>query len=188
MPIRIKVRKAPSLETSSQTQEQVQPKKKMEYIRLDNCFQCPKCPFTCSLENQSTMFYHMKTHENFLPYKCKHCNERYLQKSLLDFHIAARHTSDVKKIQCPCTNCKFEDLRKGNVVIHFNRIHLADLIADIKMPSNEEKCVATCKTCNESFKNMTGFLYHASNCITVPENHAMFSAWNQIQTAGKVGA
>lgn len=196
MPIRIKVRKAPSVDctattttttittaTTTNTTQIVQQPKKLKYIRTDTCFQCPHCEFTSPLDNQSTMHYHMKKHDNFLPHKCKHCNMRFLQKSLLDFHITARHSNDAKKIPCPCETCKYEDLRKGNVVIHFLRMHLKDCIAEIQQPSQQEGCVAHCVMCNASFTNMTGFLYHASNCISVPENHEMFSSWSQIKTS-----
>jgi hypothetical protein len=162
--------------------------KKLEYKKNETSFLCPHCDFTCPLENQSTMHYHLKKHDNFLPHKCKECGMRFLQKSLLDFHMAARHTADTQKIQCPCADCNYADLRKGNVVIHFLRIHLKDLVSQIQKPAQEEGCVAHCAVCNASFKNTTGFLYHASNCITIQQNHSMFSAWNQVQTAGKVGA
>ncbi len=113
---------------------------------------------------------------------------RFSQKALLDSHIAARHsTGEVNKFKCPCEGCKYEDMRKGNVVIHFVRIHLKDLVSQLMTTSQEEGCVAHCSVCNTSFKNKTGFFYHASNCVKVGANHTMFGAWNQIHT-GKVAA
>jgi DNA-directed RNA polymerase subunit RPC12/RpoP len=140
---------------------------------------CGHCSKTC--KNQSTMHYHLKKHEGALPHACGHCNQKFLQKSLLDLHISARHQDIVKQshdaIQCPCANCEYKDIRKGNCLIHFLRVHLKELTMDLKEKSEETGHVASCKGCNKSFKSITQFYYHASGCVAPPETHQFYKEW-----------
>ena len=170
-------------------------------------FICSHCPYTA--KNQSTMHYHLKKHDGALPHACKHCNQKFLQKSLLDLHTSARHPNacghcnhkefeykaqldthivtthtnvvakDVKeKFKCPCNSCGYEDLRKGNRLIHFIRVHLKEYTDSLKVKSVEPNCITSCKSCKKSFKSMTQFYYHASNCVIPPqENHALYKDW-----------
>jgi hypothetical protein len=141
---------------------------------------CTHCDFTA--KNQSTMHYHLKKHEGCLPHPCKHCDARFVQKGLLDMHIKSRHPETLEKkemFKCPCNNCDYEDLRKGNRLIHFVRIHMKDLSDALKTKS--EGNATACKYCNKTFKSMTQFYYHAASCIKPDSNHSMYSMYERIK-------
>jgi len=144
---------------------------------------CSHCPYTARI--QSTMHYHLKKHQGALPHACKHCSQKFLQKSLLDLHISARHkevlqTQEQNKFKCPC--CSYEDIRKGNRMIHFLRVHLKDCTNTLKIPIKDATpYVASCKGCTNQFKSMTQFYYHASSCVTPNETHKYYKDWKSIQ-------
>ena len=143
---------------------------------------CHHCNFTAKY--QSTMHYHLKKHEGALPHPCKHCDARFMQKSLLDLHIRSRHSKTLEKkdmFECPHEGCEYKDLRKGNRLIHFIRTHLTDIVKHLKLPSKDQGCVASCKSCTKSFKSLSQFYYHASNCVTVDENHPEHNNWVSIK-------
>jgi len=145
-------------------------------------YTCSHCTYTARI--QSTMHYHMKKHEGALPHACTHCNQKFLQKSLLDLHISARHQETLAtpqtKFQCPCTNCSYEDIRKGNRLIHFLRVHMKELTDALKEPSKESGYVVQCKGCTNSFKSVTQFYYHASACVHPSKDHPLYSQWNEL--------
>jgi transcription elongation factor Elf1 len=70
---------------------------------VDGIFTCIHCPYTA--KNQSTMHYHLKKHEGALPHACKHCNQKFLQKSLLDLHTTARHPN-------ACNHCNHKEFEQ----------------------------------------------------------------------------
>lgn len=146
-------------------------------------FICQHCEFTTP--NQSTMHYHFKNHEGSLPYPCKHCDVRFIQKGLLDLHMKARHQDklaekDKKKFECPHKGCEYKDIRKGNVVIHYVRIHLQELVEKCKGKTTEQGMVTQCTSCSKSFKNMTNYYYHMKSCLTLQENHNSFKVWKTL--------
>jgi len=145
-------------------------------------FICSHCDYTARI--QSTMHYHLKKHEGALPHSCKHCNQKFLQKGLLELHISARHqetlTEKKEKFQCPCDTCKYEDIRKGNCLIHFVRVHYKELTEAIKRKSKVEGMCAECDSCKKTFKSMTQFYYHASSCIKPPENTILYTQWRSL--------
>jgi len=104
---------------------------------------------------------------------------KFLQKSVLDLHIKSKHSDKVKKeFLCPC--CDYTDLRKGNCIIHFARIHLKELTDKMKQKSAEPNNVAQCSECSKNFKNMTGYYYHLGSCITLEKTHPQYEAWTKI--------
>ncbi len=155
----------------------------LKYIKNANGdFTCPHCEFTAT--HQSTMHYHLKKHDGALPHACKHCDMRFLQKSLLDLHVKSRHTETLEKkdmFKCPCSGCGYEDIRKGNRLIHFVRIHLKKLVDGLKTKSTTEGCVASCTECNQSFKSLTQFYYHAASCVKPAQDHPMFNDWMTVR-------
>jgi hypothetical protein len=147
-------------------------------------FLCQHCQYTA--HNQSTMHYHLKKHEGALPHSCKHCDARFLQKSLLDMHIKSRHSETLEHketFKCPCNGCAYEDLRKGNRLIHFVRVHLKDLTDSLKCKPTDESCIASCKVCSQNFKSLTQFYYHASKCVSPTTEHTLHKEWNQLVSA-----
>ena len=145
---------------------------------------CPHCNYTA--KHQSTMHYHLKKHEGALPHACSHCKMRFVQKSLLDLHIKARHPQATEKkeyVECPVPNCGYKDIRKANCVIHFARIHLREIVDKLKgKPSNkEEKAVCVCTKCDKSFKSATHYYYHAATCISLAPVHPMADMWQQVK-------
>lgn len=166
-------------------------------------FTCSHCVFVA--KNQSTMHYHLKKHEGALPYACNHCNQKFLQKGLLDLHIYSKHPNACtqcnvqeftekaqlekhimmvhdpivpkEKYKCPCEGCEYEDIRKGNCRTHFIRVHLRTFTEAIQQKTNEKGCVTGCNSCNKTFKSMTLFYYHASSCVNLPETHELYSNW-----------
>ena len=143
----------------------------------NNNFICPDCPFTA--HNQSTMHYHMRNHDGTLTHECPDCDMKFLQKCVLDLHIKSKHTTATKKeFSCPC--CTYTDLRKGNCLIHFARIHLKELTDKMKLKAKESSMVAECSECSKNFKNMTGFYYHLGSCVKLPTTHEHYGAWAKI--------
>ena len=148
----------------------------------DGHYVCPHCDVTARI--QSTMHYHLKKHEGALPHACKHCDSRFLQKNLLELHIRSRHkeASEVKAtFKCPCENCEYEDIRKGNRLIHFVRIHLKELALALQTKTDNDGCATSCSCCNKSFKSMTQFYYHASACVKPTAEHPFYSKWVELQ-------
>jgi hypothetical protein len=155
----------------------------LEYFKnASGEFLCQHCQFTA--RNQSTMHYHLKKHEGALPHPCKHCDARFLQKSLLDMHIKSRHSETLEEkltFKCPCEGCVYEDIRKGNRLIHFVRVHLKDLTDSLKCNPTDDSHAASCKACQQTFKSLTQFYYHASKCVAPSKAHPMYTVWNQLK-------
>jgi hypothetical protein len=153
------------------------------YVKnTDGNYVCQHCQFTA--HNQSTMHYHLKKHDGALPHPCKHCDARFLQKSLLDMHVKSRHAETLEEKQtfkCPCKGCSYEDIRKGNRLIHFVRVHLKDCVESLKCNPSEDTMVAGCKSCQQNFKSLTQFYYHASKCVTLTPSHPMAEQWAILQ-------
>ena len=144
---------------------------------------CHHCQFTA--KNQSTMHYHLKKHEGPLPHPCKHCSARFMQKSLLELHIRSRHSETLEKkdtFKCPCGECDYEDIRKGNRNIHFIRIHLRDILDKLNDTPTEPNCMIACKECKHNFKSMTQFFYHAIDCVKVSPDHIHYDEWKYIKS------
>jgi hypothetical protein len=125
-------------------------------------FVCEKCGVT--KKRQNTMHYHMKKHEDKLPYECKHCKKQFLQAASLQIHINAMHTREEKKmLSCPC--CEFSTMTKANRIIHFIRHHCTD---EEKAAACEEKDGKyICKGCNKTCNSNTAFQYHVAGCIKI---------------------
>jgi hypothetical protein len=155
----------------------------LKYIKNnDGSFVCPHCDFTA--KHQSTMHYHLKNHEGALPHPCKHCKARFLQRSLLDLHIRSRHPESLEKketFKCPCEGCKYEDIRKGNRLIHFLRVHFTKYVEMLKEVSKQNDKEITCKKCKNSFKSNTQFIYHSNKCIEPDVTHNDYKAWLTIR-------
>lgn len=158
-------------------------KNKLHYNKNDQDeYVCSHCEFVS--KNQSTMHYHLKKHDGPLPHPCKHCDARFLQKSLLDLHIRARHSETLEKkdmFKCPCNNCDYQDIRKGNRNIHFIRIHLRDVLDKLNDTPTEPNCTIACKECRQNFKSMTQFFYHALGCVKVDSGHEYYDQWMSIK-------
>lgn len=145
-------------------------------------FICPHCNYTAKY--QSTMHYHLKKHEGALPHACTHCKMRFLQKSLLDIHIKARHPQANEKkdyVECPVPNCGYKDIRKANCVIHFARIHLREIVDKLKVKTTEENAICQCSKCNKNFKSATHYYYHSASCISLAPVHPMAELWKQVR-------
>ena len=154
-----------------------------KYVKnTEGHFVCHHCQFTA--KNQSTMHYHLAGHDNVLPHKCKHCEQRFPQKSVLDIHLKLKHaeTLDTKEtFKCPCNGCEYEDIRKGNRLIHFIRVHLKDVVGKLKAKTSVEDCVCACSACDKSFKSSTMFFYHAHACVNPPSTHTHYNEWMSMQ-------
>jgi len=126
------------------------------------------------------MHYHIKVkHTGELEYECADCDMKFSQKSQLNLHIKSRHSKKpVKEYKCPC--CPYTDLRKGNCVIHFTRIHLKDITDKIKLKPTEPNTVAYCSQCSKSFKSMTLYYYHVSSCIRLTDEHPLKNEWTEL--------
>lgn len=144
------------------------------YICTDNC--------NFITHNQSTMHYHMKVkHNGTLEHECKECNMKFPQKSQLNLHVKSRHSNDnkpKKEYNCPC--CDYKDLRKGNCIIHFTRIHLKDITDKLKTKSTDTTMAAHCSQCSKSFKSMTLYYYHVSSCIRLTDEHPLKNEWTEL--------
>lgn len=149
----------------------------MKYIKNeDGLFVCPHCNVT--KQNQNTMHYHMKKHEEITNYVCKSCKKGFLQKQTLDLHIKSRHPelleSDVeRKFKCPFDNCEFSALTKGNCIIHCLRVHFNKEVKDT-MYQNPDTKMIECSECNNEFNSVCSFYYHCKGCMIFNENDAKY--------------
>ncbi len=140
------------------------------YTKNDNGhFVCPHCGVT--EENQNTMHYHLKRHDNNFNCVCKHCEYKCQSQSALKVHIAAKHpqTEEAKGtpvLKCPCNGCTFQTLTRGNRIIHFVRKHCSQEANALMNPGPNG---IECRSCKKNFASSTSFLYHATNCIQVKE-------------------
>ena len=115
-------------------------------------------------EKQNTMFYHLKSHEEHLAYKCNYCKMEFKAKYSLEVHINTQHERDEKSLcRCPIEGCKFKGSpTKSNLLIHYVRIHCKDEV-------NSERDGLTCKSCNKELNSPTAFHYHVASCITIQD-------------------
>lgn len=135
-----------------------------KYIRnSEGLFVCPTCNEVKAKQN--TMYYHMKKHEEKLPYECNICKKEFIQKESLELHKQARHkdknSKKVDMFKCPFKGCEFEALTKGNRRIHCLRKHFKNEI-DAIIDEN-----TSCTICKNTFPSNTAFYYHALDCISV---------------------
>lgn len=161
-----------------------------KYIKnAEGQFVCNHCQFTA--KNQSTMHYHLAGHDNVLPHKCKHCDQRFPQKSVLDIHLKLKHAETLEKketFKCPCNGCNYEDIRKGNRLIHFIRVHLKEVVGKLKVTAKastenpNEDYVCSCSSCDKSFKSNTMFFYHAHTCVNLSSTHKHYDDWVAMQS------
>ncbi len=128
---------------------------------VDGHYVCPHCPAT--YERQNSMHYHLKKHAGMYPHKCRHCDKAFLQKQTLDLHMEAKHADKLQPVKfhvCPHDDCPYESRTKANLVIHYMRIHCADIC---KFTITKDK-FTVCSSCSESFKSATAYFYHAAQC------------------------
>ncbi len=152
----------------------------------DGRFQCPHCEFTSG--PQSTMHYHMKTqHSGELKYSCKFCDSKFIQKQLLDYHMNSHHKKEIKErqkmFQCPFPKCQTHDLRKGNIISHFMRIHLKEYADKALVCKNKE---ISCSCCNKEFSSKPSFNYHLYTCIDLDPTHPMQKFYKQLDSLKQV--
>lgn len=159
----------------------------LKYIKDENGnFVCPHpgCGFT--KQNQSTLHYHMKKHEEQLDHICKTCKKQFLQKQTLDLHIRSKHpelikdiTLSEKKFKCPFNNCDFMALTKGNCVIHCLRVHFTDELNSMMTKDDETKMIY-CNECDREFTSSCAFYYHCKNCMKFKKNDEKYKKFEEI--------
>ena len=134
----------------------------LTYIKKDGKFICPECG--AQKNNQSTMHYHMKKHEEQLSAVCKICKKGFLQKQTLELHMKSKHPdiNDTKKFKCTHNNCEFTALTKGNCIIHYIRVHFQDEIDNIMIKDGK---TVHCIECEKDFSSSCAFYYHCKDCI-----------------------
>ena len=142
------------------------PRPMFTYIKNEmGLFVCPTCEAT--KKNQSTMFYHMKRHQEEFSHVCKICDKGFLQKSTLELHYQSKHPERTKKAEnaflCPHEDCEFSSLTKGNTIIHYVRVHCAE---EMKRIMHQTGKMYQCRACQKEFKNSCGFMYHCKgSCL-----------------------
>lgn len=164
----------------------------------DGRFVCPHCPFTSG--PQSTMHYHLKSKhadeitnsgtakcENEIKHVCKFCNNRFLQKGLLDLHMHSQHKDELdreaKQFYCPFPNCHVHDLRKGNIISHFCRVHMKDLIDKAFIGADPKKGMQiSCSNCKKQFASKPSFNYHVASCIKPSTCHTSYETFQKLNT------
>jgi DNA-directed RNA polymerase subunit RPC12/RpoP len=138
---------------------------RMIYIRDEHGhFVCPTCGIT--KKNQSTMHYHMKTHDISMEFVCKTCHKEFIHAQALKIHTEARHgkAKKTKEHGCPIRDCPFESGNKGNCRTHFMRIHCAKETGDI-LERNLETGGINCTNCGGEFGSLSAFYYHTVMCV-----------------------
>ena len=128
-------------------------------------FVCGICG--CTKKNQNTMHYHLKAHEGKSPFECTVCKKGFLQSQSLLVHMAARHSTDTKGIQCPL--CPFTTATKANRIIHYVRKHCQEAVAKALKQEGEN---FQCTVCQKELKSNTAFHYHVAGCLQLGERQA----------------
>ncbi len=134
-------------------------------------FLCPHCGVTKARQN--TMHYHLKRHEDHLPFQCDICKKEFLHASVLALHKAARHPAegrqdepaDENSSRCSkgfaCPSCKFSSLTRANCIIHYLRRHCNVLTSG-----------TTCPKCEKICNSRTALMYHIGSSL---ECHSGYS-------------
>lgn len=133
-------------------------------------FVCPECDFVVDGKKQTTMHYHMKKHLKGKEFKCESCDKSFLNKQTLETHIAARHlaaSTSKRAFECPFEDCSFTSTTKGNVRTHCMRKHFSEE-CNALLKRDSDTGSASCDACEESFKSLPAFFYHAIRCIEIP--------------------
>jgi DNA-directed RNA polymerase subunit RPC12/RpoP len=141
---------------------------RMIYIRDEHGhFVCPTCGIV--KKNQSTMHYHMKTHEDAMEFKCNTCKKEFIHAQALKIHMDARHgkSKGAKAHSCPVRDCPFESSNKGNCRTHFLRMHCTKETAEI-LDRDMETGTISCTSCGIEFGSLSAFYYHTVLCIDLP--------------------
>jgi uncharacterized C2H2 Zn-finger protein len=122
------------------------------------------CSYTARL--MQTMFYHLKKHEESLPFKCNVCRKEFLHKKTLENHMISQHANEKppREQLFACPACDFASLQKGNLRIHFMRTHMRTESNKYLARDNEGNL--SCSSCGECFKATTGFYYHVVDCVS----------------------
>lgn len=154
-------------ETHTQVHVQVQSTHNHYVKNSDGLFVCPHEGCTYAPQRlMQTMFYHLKKHEDALPFKCSTCKKEFLHKKTLENHMISQHADKTiakgDMFNCPIPGCNFSSLTKGNCRIHILRIHMKAKVHEI-LDKTENGW--NCTRCNHSFTNSTGFYYHAADCL-----------------------
>jgi transcription elongation factor Elf1 len=142
------------------------------YIRNEHGeFVCPTCGVV--KKNQSTMHYHMKTHEEALEFKCKVCSKEFIHAQALKTHVEVRHGKGkkTKGVACPVRDCPCESVSKGNCRTHFMRIHCAKetaVLLDRDLKTGDFHCTG----CGAEFSSLSAFYYHTVMCIDLSASDA----------------
>ena len=115
-------------------------------------------------KKQNTMHYHIKSHEDHLPYKCNHCLMEFKAKYSLEIHTKTQHNAVEEKLyRCPQEGCRFKgSITKSNLIIHFIRIHCKSDVERIRDG-------LICTVCNKESKSLTAFHYHVGSCIIIDD-------------------
>lgn len=133
----------------------------MPYVYQKNAagdYVCPHCGVT--KERQNTMHYHLKRHEDHLPFQCGVCKKEFLHASVLALHKAARHPPTEREDRASnpssagpktyaCPSCKFHTLTRANCIIHYVRRHCNVLALG-----------TNCPTCQKAYNSRTALIYH----------------------------
>lgn len=141
-----------------------------KYIRNSNGhFVCPHC--NVIKEKQNTMLYHIeKKHDEKVRFECKQCAipQKFLQKCTYLHHLAAIHPDSphpseneqnpYANVQHTCPSCAHTTHTKGNMLIHFARVHCETWIPGFV--KNE-----ACKGCSKTYASSTAYLHHAVQCF-----------------------
>jgi len=113
-------------------------------------YQCPKCwKFFSKFQNLRT---HFRRHTGIRPYLCPEpgCEERFIQRTSLNIHIARAH---MDKLPFSCSNCSKGFSLKSNLLLH-EATHL----------ETSARKAFTCLNCSASFTLRRNLLTHYNVC------------------------
>lgn len=148
-----------------------------KYVRnAEGQYVCPDCGKITA--HQNTMYYHIKKeHTKDLPYECKLCTNKFLQKSSYLHHLATMHPDTPHdgdccsenpyagvKHTCPC--CEHSSHTKANIRIHFARSHAKAWIPAF------DKTAPSCTGCGKVCASSSAYLYHALDCFKAPLDYS----------------
>ena len=126
---------------------------------------CPYCDFTSlkksTVSEHITRIHPKEAGRQINPFQCKHCGEKFQNKSAELQHVKNHH--EITMFNCPFQSCPFQAKNTTTLCTHYSRKHLPNLTA-----STSDNDTVICTICKKNMKKSTSY-YHIAKCC--PTSH-----------------
>ena len=126
-------------------------------------YQCNYCEFKSA--KKSTVSEHIsrlhpkEAGRQVDPFECKHCGEKFQNKSAELHHVKTHH--EITMVKCPYNDCSYEAKIETTVCVHYTRKHLPELTMPLENPD-----MVKCTICQKEMKKASAH-YHVAKCSPV---------------------